>query len=110
MNKKIVERKPHYGLRKFSIGVVSVLIGTSMYFGVSSANAMAAEDSPNNAQVATETKKSVEEEKDTAKEDKAANQTEKDTTKESNKETTKQADPAKKTETSGEKPFIDDSE
>lgn len=29
------ERKPHYGIRKFSIGVASVLLSTSLYFGIS---------------------------------------------------------------------------
>lgn len=29
------ERKPHYGIRKFSIGVASVLLSTSLFFGIS---------------------------------------------------------------------------
>lgn len=28
------KRVPHYGIRKFSIGVASVLIGTTLYFGM----------------------------------------------------------------------------
>ena len=48
------KRVPHYGLRKLGIGVASVLLGTTLYFG----NAQAVQaDTVNTGNQATENEK-----------------------------------------------------
>lgn len=38
---EVAQRLPHYGLRKLSIGVASVLLSTTFYLGVSQATGLA---------------------------------------------------------------------
>ncbi len=42
-------RVPHYGLRKLGIGVTSVLLGTTLYFGANAPVANADQVSANNS-------------------------------------------------------------
>jgi hypothetical protein len=37
------KRRPHYGLRKLTIGVASVLLSTTFYFGMGAVNAQASQ-------------------------------------------------------------------
>lgn len=41
LEKEAQHQVPHYGLRKLSIGVASVLLSTTLYWGISTAQANA---------------------------------------------------------------------
>ena len=49
---QLAKRKPHYGIRKLSVGVASVLLSTTMYLGVSANTANA--DTTNNGNTQTD--------------------------------------------------------
>ncbi|HJA47175.1 MAG TPA: YSIRK-type signal peptide-containing protein [Candidatus Limosilactobacillus excrementigallinarum] len=44
----MAKQRPHYGLRKLSFGVASVLLGTTLYFGTNDVAAKAATTDANN--------------------------------------------------------------
>lgn len=44
----MAKQQPHYGLRKLSFGVASVLLGTTLYFGTNDVIAKAATTDTNN--------------------------------------------------------------
>lgn len=62
------ERKPHYGIRKFSVGVASVLLSMSLYFGVSALNTNNVFAATNN--IETEQKKNTNEHNDSQEQEK----------------------------------------
>lgn len=47
------KRRPHYGLRKLTVGVASVLLSTTFYMGMSDANAHAAQVSTNEQNISS---------------------------------------------------------
>lgn len=47
------KRRPHYGLRKLTVGVASVLLSTTFYMGMSDANAHAAQVSTNEQKISS---------------------------------------------------------